>query len=310
MIQASEKENYNYPSPLATHEEVISQPQLFFDTLKSLHSMLGTKFTVPVIGRRELDLHVLYVEVTKRGGYIKVVSEKKWREISSVFKFSVTATSASSVLKKHYLGLLYQYEQLYFFNVQSPVSSTPPDSSPLSIPAVGTIHGKFDCGYLVSVRLGQELLSGVIYHPVDKQCPSSSPADDLSMAIIPYDPNKQPRQVPGKRRRKRKRWGGDPSHPKPNRSGYNFYFSEKHSVLKSLYPNSREREFTKMIGESWNNLNSEERKVYQNIGERDKERYKRELQEYNAKLAAMKGMCSYASIWKLTIGMLPQVVLE
>lgn len=290
MIQGSVKENYNYPSPIATHKEVISQPQLFFDTLKSLHSMLGTKFTVPVIGRRELDLHVLYVEVTKRGGYNKVVSEKKWREISSVFKFSATATSASSVLKKHYLRLLYQYEQLYFFNVQSPVFSTPPpDSSPLSIPAVGTIHGKFDCGYLVSVRLGQELLSGVIYHPVDKQCASSSPADDLNMEIIPYDPSKQPCQVPGKRRRKRKRWGGDPSHPKPNRSGYNFFFSEKHSVLKSLYPNSLEREFTKMIGELWNNLNSEERKVYQNIGERDKERYKRELQEYNAKLAAMKG---------------------
>uniref|UniRef100_A0A803LIQ6 High mobility group B protein 9 n=1 Tax=Chenopodium quinoa TaxID=63459 RepID=A0A803LIQ6_CHEQI len=290
MLQASEKENYNYPSPLATHEEVISQPQLFLDTLESLHSMLGTKFTVPVIGRRELDLHVLYVEVTKRGGYDKVVSEKKWREISSVFKFSATATSASSVLKKHYLGLLYQYEQLYFFNVQSPEFSTPPpDSSSLSFPAVGTIHGKFDCGYLVSVKLGQELLSAVIYHPVDKQCASSSPADDLSMAIVPYGPNKQPRQLSGKRRRKRKRWGGDPSHPKPNRSGYNFFFSEKHSVLKSLYPNSREREFTKMIGELWNNLNSEERKVYQNIGERDKERYKRELREYNAKLAAMKG---------------------
>uniref|UniRef100_A0A803MX17 Uncharacterized protein n=1 Tax=Chenopodium quinoa TaxID=63459 RepID=A0A803MX17_CHEQI len=107
-------------------------------------------------------------------------------------------------------------------------------SSSLSISALGTIHGKFDCEYLVSIRLGRELRSGVIYHPVDKQCAYSSPAVDLSMEIIPYDPNKQPRQLSGKRRRKRKRWSGDPSHPKPNRSGYNFFFSEKHSVLKSL----------------------------------------------------------------------------
>jgi hypothetical protein len=29
---------------------------------------------IPVIGGKELDLHVLYVEVTKRGGYEKVCS--------------------------------------------------------------------------------------------------------------------------------------------------------------------------------------------------------------------------------------------
>lgn len=320
MSPASEKEKYDYTSPLATHEEVVNQPELFFKTLKLFHSMLGTKFMVPVIGRKELDLHILYVEVTKRGGYDKVVSEKKWREISSIFNFSATTTSASFVLKKHYLSLLYQYEQVYFFNLQGPVFATPlsgpcpsglnvggtdvnyhekyapkrvkasPDgvSVPLSIPVVGTIHGKFDCGYLVSVKLGEELLSGVIYHPVDRPQATSSTAEDLSMAIVPYDPN-QPRRPSGRRRRKRKRWGGDPSHPKPNRSGYNFFFAEKHAVLKSLYPNSRERAFTKMIGELWNNLSSEERIVYQNIGLRDKERYRKELQEYNMKLAATKG---------------------
>lgn len=135
-----------------------------------------------------------------------------------------------------------------------------PDIIPLSIPAVGTIHGKFECGYLVSVKLGHELLSGVIYHPVNMQCIPSSTTDDLRLAIVPYNP-KQPRQASRKRRRKRKRWGGDPSHPKPNRSGYNFFFSEKHALLKSLYPNSREREFTKMIGELWNKLTSQDRIV-------------------------------------------------
>ncbi|XP_056684130.1 high mobility group B protein 9-like [Spinacia oleracea] len=311
MFPASVKDKYNYLSPVATHEEIVNQPLLFLETLKSFHSMLGSKFMVPVIGRKELDLHVLYVEVTKRGGYIKVISEKKLREISSTFKFSATTTSASFVLKKHYLSLLYQYEQVYFFNVQGPIITTPPtglcpndndkyahervedsdslgDIIPLSIPAVGTIHGKFECGYLVSVKLGHELLSGVIYHPVNMQCIPSSTTDDLRLAIVPYNP-KQPRQASRKRRRKRKRWGGDPSHPKPNRSGYNFFFSEKHALLKSLYPNSREREFTKMIGELWNKLTSQDRIVYQDMGLRDKERYRTELQEYNAKLPAVKG---------------------
>ncbi|XP_057532270.1 high mobility group B protein 9 [Amaranthus tricolor] len=289
MPPAREKCSYYYPSPISTHEEVANQAEVFLDALRSFHSMMGTKFMVPVTGKKELNLHLLYVEVTKRGGYDKVVLEKKWREISSKFNFSSTTTSASFVLKKHYLSLLYQFEQVYFFNLQGPVIQTPsPVSSiPLSIPAIGTIDGKFDCGYLVTVKVGHDVLSGVIYHPSadDPPCTPSSPAEDLSMAIIPYNPM-QPRKASRRRRRKRKRWGGDPTHPKPNRSGYNFFFSEKHSVLKSLYPNSREREFTKMIGELWNNLGPEERVVYQNIGLRDKERYRRELQEYNEKLAA------------------------
>lgn len=36
---------------------------------------------------------------------------------------------------------------------------------PPSFQAVGTIDGKFDCGYLVSVKLGNETLNGVLYHP-------------------------------------------------------------------------------------------------------------------------------------------------
>lgn len=71
-----------------------------------------------MIGGKELDLHVLYVEATKRGGYEKVVAEKKWREVGSIFNFSPTTTSASFVLRKHYFSLLYHYEQVHFFNKQ------------------------------------------------------------------------------------------------------------------------------------------------------------------------------------------------
>ncbi|GAB4828396.1 hypothetical protein Ancab_035394 [Ancistrocladus abbreviatus] len=279
-----------YPGALAAHEEVVSQPELFWRTLKSFHSLLGTKFVVPVIGKKELDLHLLYVEVTKRGGFDKVIMEKKWREIGCVFNFSPTTTSASFVLKKHYGTLLQQYERVYFFKSQGclfiPTAPSPVDrcvhgpdmadneeyswrsvgdSSDLPVEgsfnslAVGTIDGKFDC---------------------EEQPVSPTPDAELSTDIVPYNP-KPGRSHRG--RKKRRRWGRDPGHPKPNRSGYNFFFAEKHSALKSLYPN-REREFTKMIGEAWNKLNPEERMVYQNIGLRDKERYKRELKEYNEKL--------------------------
>ncbi|KAG7587215.1 ARID DNA-binding domain [Arabidopsis thaliana x Arabidopsis arenosa] len=304
-----------YPEPLASHEVVVKDSSVFWDTLRRFHSIMSTKFMIPVIGGKELDLHVLYVEVTRRGGYEKVVAEKKWREVGGVFRFSATTTSASFVLRKHYLNLLFHYEQVHLFTARGPLlhptatfhanpstskemalveytppsirynNTHPPSQGSSSFTAIGTIEGKFDCGYLVKVKLGSEILNGVLYHSAQPG-PSSSPTADLNGAVVPYvEPGRRRRRL-GKRRRSRRR--EDPNYPKPNRSGYNFFFAEKHCKLKSLYPN-KEREFTKIIGESWSNLSTEERMVYQDIGLKDKERYQRELNEYRETLRLRDG---------------------
>ncbi|GFP98246.1 high mobility group b protein 9 [Phtheirospermum japonicum] len=265
-----------YPVPLASHEDVVKDRTLFLNTLRSFHFAMGSKFLIPVIGGKELNLHALYVEVTQRGGYDKVVTEKKWREISSVFDFSPTTTSASYALRKHYSTLLQRYELVYYFRLQGSMFHQTGTRTP-SFQAIGTIDGKFDCGYLVSVKLGNETLNGVLYHPGYPGSSASIPP--TRSAIVPsYAPQFH---LPGRRNRRRR--GGDPSRPKPNRSGYNFFFAEKHSMLKSLYPN-REREFTKMIGVAWNHLSPEEREVYQSYGLKDKERYQNEMKEYKERV--------------------------
>ncbi|CAN8234491.1 unnamed protein product [Cochlearia groenlandica] len=298
-----------YPLPLASHEDVINKPSEFWDTLRRFHSIMATKFMIPVIGGKELDLHVLYVEVTRRGGYEKVVIEKKWREVGGVFRFSATTTSASFVLRKHYLNLLFHYEQVHLFHARGPfllptatfntkdpstskelamVEYTPPSIGfnhnshqpcSSSFTAIGTIEGKFDCGYLVKVKLGSEILNGVLYHSA-LSGPLTQVAEPNGVVTPDVETGRKRRRL-GKRRRSRRR--EDPNYPKPNRSGYNFFFAEKHCKLKSLYPN-KEREFTKIIGESWSKLSTEERTVYQNIGLQDKERYQKELNEYREKL--------------------------
>ncbi|XP_050128881.1 high mobility group B protein 9-like isoform X2 [Malus sylvestris] len=308
----SQLQGVHYPAPLATHGEVVKNAVVFWDTLRRFHFMINTtKFMVPVIGGKELDLHILYVEVTRRGGFEKVVAEKKWREVGGIFMFSPTTTSASFVLRKHYSTLLYHYEQVHFFRTQGPLSTPTPSEKPelalveyspkgkgakgrkpingcpllVTEEGTGTIDGKFDCGYLVTVKFGSETLSGVLYHPNQQTLaasPNPTPSPEPVNAIVPYTPQRSVR-VAGSRRRRRSRRRTDPNYPKPNRSGYNFFFAETHFKLKSLYPN-REREFTKMIGESWNKLPAEERLVYQNIGLQDKERYKRELKEYKENL--------------------------
>ncbi|EYU17548.1 hypothetical protein ABFS82_03G076500 [Erythranthe guttata] len=266
-----------HPVPLASHDDVAKDPTLFMDTLKSFHLSIGSKFTIPVISGKELNLHVLYVEVTRRGGYDKVVSEKKWREISTVFEFSPTTTSASYALRKHYLTLLHRYEMVYFFRHQASMPNLQTTEVPSSFQATGTIDAKFDCGYIVSVKLGNETLNGVLYHPSYPAPPPAAPPAPLTCTdIVPYNP---PELSNRRTRTRRRRRSNDPDHPKINRSGYNFYFAEKHALLKVEHPN-RERQFTRMIGDAWTALSLEEREVYQNIGLKDKERYQREMKEY------------------------------
>ncbi|CAL1410854.1 unnamed protein product [Linum trigynum] len=178
-----------YPAAVAGYEELKNNPKMFMDTLEKFHSFMGTKFMIPIIGGKELDLHRLFVEVTQRGGIQKILDEKRWKEVTATFNFPSTATNASFVLRKYYMSLLQHYEQLYFFRAQgwnvaasaaslqnpSPqnqaaaqqhnginVAAELPGASGLPS-IVGVIDGKFDSGYLVTVTIGNEKLQGVVY---------------------------------------------------------------------------------------------------------------------------------------------------
>ncbi|XP_043722485.1 high mobility group B protein 15-like isoform X2 [Telopea speciosissima] len=314
--------NYRpYPSPLAKYQDVIADRKLFMDSLEKLHSTMGTKFMIPIIGGKELDLHRLFVEVTSRGGLEQVIRERRWKEVTAVFSFPSTATNASFVLRKYYISLLHHFEQIYFFGAQgwtsppavplqtSPVPvqpqrsvepvlpsaeaqasmtvkrrkscvefSTASTSPPTGCPVVGVIDGKFEHGYLVSVMVGTQQLKGVLYH-----------ANELSVGQVPqysgFLANNSTRDAAaagtGRRRRRKKSEmrRRDPAHPKPNRSGYNFFFAEQHARLKLLHP-GKDREISKMIGELWNKLTETEKAVYQEKGFKDKERYRSEMEVY------------------------------
>ncbi|XP_058093627.1 high mobility group B protein 15-like isoform X2 [Magnolia sinica] len=309
-----------YPPPLAKYEEVLSNGKLFMDTLEKLHATMGTKFMVPTIGGKELDLHRLFVEVTSRGGLEKVIRDRRWKEITAVFSFPSTATNASFILRKYYVSLIHNYEQIYFFGAQVPppvpspasipvqgsVEPVPPSSeaqaasqkrrrsrageclpgaslpSPVGCPVFGVIDGKFEHGYLVTVMVGSEKLTGVLYH-----APEYSAAQMAHYSSIANHGGNGNAATPGVRRRRRRKKSEmrkrDPSHPKPNRSGYNFFFAEQHARLKPLHP-GKDREISKMIGELWNNISETDKAVYQEKGVKDKERYRSEMEEYKERL--------------------------
>ncbi|KAL1548391.1 high mobility group B protein 15-like [Salvia divinorum] len=312
---------HSYPPPLATYEDVVCSRELFMDSLRKLHISMGTKFMIPIVGGRDLDLHRLFVEVTSRGGIAKILKEKKWKEVTAVFNFPSSATNASFILRKYYVSLLYHYEQIYFFKAKcwSPAPTdamqtlppiTPPPfgfheyvpsvsqrthaASPqlkakaeTLIPQVsltpsaagssvcGVIDGKFESGYLITVKIGLEEFKGVLY-----QVPNSENQMLQTHINNPSFKSGAPRRKRRKKSEIRKR---DPAHPKPNRSGYNFFFAEQHARLKPHY-HGKDREISRIIGESWNKLQEPERAVYQEKALKDKERYKMEMEVYRERL--------------------------
>ncbi|TMX03593.1 hypothetical protein EJD97_015707 [Solanum chilense] len=153
-------------------------------------------------------------------------------------------------------------------------TTIPSTGSPVS----GFIDGKFESGYLITVKIGSEDLKGVLY-----QIPINQEQQELQNQNVPAYNTQREASTPGIARRKRRKKSEikkrDPAHPKPNRSGYNFFFAEQHARLKPLYP-GKDREISRMIGELWNNLNVPEKMVYQERALQDKERYRMEMQDY------------------------------
>ncbi|CAL5022087.1 unnamed protein product [Urochloa decumbens] len=291
-----------YPAPVAEHAEVVADAARFRAALERLHAHMGTRLKVPIIGGKDLDLHQLYKEVTSRGGIDKVKAENRWREVTASFIFPATATNASFMLKKYYMSLLYHFEQLYFFKAQgwyqeeidsrtkssteikteaqashkrkrgSNASPSDPASSSDNVDVDVIIDGKFEHGYIVTVIMGSKSTKAILYNCTEEHAlPTPAP---------PVGSNSTDLKGGRRRRRRRKKLSTtDPRHPKPNRSGYNFFFQDQHRILKPQYP-GQDRLISKMIGERWNNLSPEDKAVYQERGVQDKERYRTQLAVY------------------------------
>ncbi|GER50050.1 high mobility group family [Striga asiatica] len=283
--------HHPYPPPLATYEDVASSRDLFTDTLKKFHASMGTKF-------------------------IQVLKDKRWKEVTSTFSFPSSATNASFILRKYYVSLLYHYEQTYLFKAKcwtpSPAdtmqhlsanittahgfsgygppaaqqqihasasnsTSKLPQAASAGSAVCGVIDGKFESGYLITVKIGQDEFKGVLYQVPTNHNTQSFPSQQNFVDVS---------KPPGGRRKRRKKSEirkRDPSHPKPNRSGYNFFFAEQHAKLKPLY-HGKDREISRIIGETWNKLLEPERSVYQEKAVKDKERYKIEMEDYRERL--------------------------
>lgn len=71
------------------------------------------------------------------------------------------------------------------------------------------------------------------------------------------------------------------SHPKKSLTAYTLFVKVKRKELQEKFPDATTPELMKEIGRQWKSITPDEKEWYQNMALKDKERYKKELDQMN-----------------------------
>ncbi|XP_059314200.1 high mobility group B protein 10-like [Lycium ferocissimum] len=117
-----------------------------------LHASMRTMFRIPTIEGKMLDLHLLFVQGTSRGGIKKVYSD--------------FATLGSLGPDKEHLKILRYNLHLPEIEAAMPQQPQRIVTTFLEAPSIvfGFVDGKFESEYLITVKIGSEDFKGVLYH--------------------------------------------------------------------------------------------------------------------------------------------------
>ncbi|KAA8494325.1 AT-rich interactive domain-containing protein 3A [Porphyridium purpureum] len=99
----------------------------FYTDLHRFMASIGSPIQrLPTLGFKELDLWVLYREVTSRRGIDAVIAKKQWKEVADALNLPASCTDSGFRLRLHYVKYLEPYERAHF---QPPREFSPPPSS-------------------------------------------------------------------------------------------------------------------------------------------------------------------------------------
>uniref|UniRef100_A0A1A9WJD6 ARID domain-containing protein n=1 Tax=Glossina brevipalpis TaxID=37001 RepID=A0A1A9WJD6_9MUSC len=90
-------------------------PEEFYKHLQQFHEKRNTPIQMPKISGREVNLYLLYCEVTERGGFQKVNMRDEWEEIMPELGLKEKCVNGTAALKYIYRRILEKYERQNFF---------------------------------------------------------------------------------------------------------------------------------------------------------------------------------------------------
>ncbi|XP_006898009.1 PREDICTED: AT-rich interactive domain-containing protein 3A [Elephantulus edwardii] len=112
-LQPPDHGDWTYEEQFKQLYELDGDPRRkeFLDDLFSFMQKRGTPVNrIPIMAKQVLDLFMLYVLVTEKGGLVEVINKKLWREITKGLNLPTSITSAAFTLRTQYMKYLYPYE--------------------------------------------------------------------------------------------------------------------------------------------------------------------------------------------------------
>jgi len=100
-------------------------------------------------------------------------------------------------------------------------------------------------------------------------------------------------EKPKKKKRKK-----DPNEPKQPSNAYIFWSRENRKLVADENPKSNGKEINKLCGQKWKTLTEGEKERYVKMYNQDKERYKKQMEEYNKKKEERSDMSTDAKVKK------------
>ncbi|KAM5239051.1 AT-rich interactive domain-containing protein 3A [Ctenodactylus gundi] len=113
QLQPPDHGDWTYEEQFKQLYELDGDPKRkeFLDDLFSFMQKRGTPVNrIPIMAKQVLDLFMLYVLVTEKGGLVEVINKKLWREITKGLNLPTSITSAAFTLRTQYMKYLYPYE--------------------------------------------------------------------------------------------------------------------------------------------------------------------------------------------------------
>ena len=84
---------------------------------------------------------------------------------------------------------------------------------------------------------------------------------------------------PKEKEKVKKEKQNDDSKVKRAKSSYLFFCAEKREEITKENPDKKAKEILKLLGDAWSKLSDSEKKKYQDMADKDKERYEKECKE-------------------------------
>ena len=136
-----------FPTRVQKTNELLVRKVQRLKLMKELTEFWDAKGTplvkIPAVAGTEIDLHLLYTQVKRRGGFERASAERRWTEIAENMNMhNATTSSLASALKKHYEAILLPYER-----VQAGLDAPPPPRAAAAVvtktePAPSTMGGE------------------------------------------------------------------------------------------------------------------------------------------------------------------------